>query len=167
MRLSEALLESMSMIDEKYLAQSETEKRNVFAWKPVLSFAAVCLLVMVVIILPPRMKGAPSADSAAEPVEEETMTDSIIQTVSVLYDQQLTEYLASIPDDGMVRVWIETVNDPAYDFHDEAKEADTASYGKDSSANEVLEMSKREILNFEAEEGITYIFHLYNEDDME
>ena len=167
MRMSEALLESMSMIDEKYLAQSETEKRNVFAWKPVLSFAAVCLLVMAVIILPPRMKGAPAADSAAEAVEEETMTDSINQTVSVLYDQQLTEYLASIQDDDTVRVWIETVNDPAYYAVDESKEADTASYGKDSHKDEVLEMSKREILSFEAEEGITYIFHLYNEDDME
>ena len=41
MKISEAVLESMSYIDESILAESEAEKKTAFSWKPFLSFAAV------------------------------------------------------------------------------------------------------------------------------
>ena len=175
MKLSEAVLESMSYIDESILAESEAEKKTSFSWKPFLSFAAVCMLVMAVVFNPSKTadSAAPAEanqESTVEVTEEESAFDGLAPS-EVLLDQKLTDLLSQLNDGDLVKVRIETVvsaDSESLNYNQEQKntqaaETDTAYAGNDG----YVEMSKAEILSFEGEEGVTYIFHLYEADETE
>lgn len=170
MKISEALLESMSMIDEQYLQSSEAEMKKTFSWKPALSFAAVFALIMAVVFGPQflNLSTKSSSDSMNMAVsEEETeMYDGMaLGSSGVLYDQELIDSLASLADDDQIEVVIETA---AVRYGDENKAAQAVTENSaEEKAMEVRTMTKEEILSFEGEEGITYIFHLYKADDMD
>lgn len=179
MKLSEALLESMSMIDEEYLRQSEAEKKQIFAWKPFLSFAAVCVLMMAAVLIAPRYfsseSGAASDMSYVETVPEieetskaaNTETDSLSgESAVILFDQELSAWLETLSDEDLIEVTFEqftTEGAPLYSS--EMITADTNSW--EAETENVLTLTKAELLGFEGEEGITYIFHLYKADDMD
>lgn len=173
-KLSEAVMDAMSYIDESYLKQSEEETRSVFSWKPLLAFAAVFSLIFAVFINMPKMgsgsaapafNGMYEADSAKS---EESISDGI--TDQVLYDEDLLDYLETVSSETMVAVTIETVpaaGAAAEDYTGKDTETAGISTNDKTEEPEAVLMSKDEILNFEPEPGITYIFHLQNADDME
>ena len=164
-------MDAMSYIDESYLEQSEKEKTR-FSWKPLLAFAAVFSLVMAVFINMPGMgsggSSAPafnsSVDSAGavspEESTEETVTEGIADQVQ--YDDDLLAYLDTVSSETMVSVSVEVSADAEYEL--QISDGDVLN---EKGADEILQMTKDEILNFEPEPGVTYIFHLYNADDME
>ena len=168
MKLSEAVIEAMSEIDSRYLEESEREPKKAFAWKPVLSFAAVFSLIIGLIILRPMSSnsgGAPAApltgtslsnekadtDTAAVTEEgRDDMTESA--ALSFRIDEELWDALEDVSDDSEVTVIMETIT-----------EKDGVLY----SEEETVTMTKQEILSFEGETGKTYIFHLAHADEME
>ncbi len=174
MKISEAVLESMSYIDESILAESEAEKKTAFSWKPFLSFAAVGVLVMAVTLNQSGTSDiAPASnnyDRKEAIAEEESSVDGLAPS-EVLLDQKLSDVLNQMNDGDLVKVRIETVvsadseslNYNAEQKNAEIAETDTAYAGNDG----YVEMSKAEILSFEGEEGVTYIFHLYEADETE
>ena len=170
MKISEALLESMSMIDEQYLQSSEAEMKKTFSWKPALSFAAVFALIMAVVFAPQYVnlytKSSSDSMNMAVDMEEEDMTDALApETFAVLYDQELIDSLDALGDDDQIKVVIETA---AVTYGNEGKSAQSAAENSpEEQAAQVRTMTKKEILSFEGEEGITYIFHLYKADDMD
>lgn len=171
MKISEALLESMSMIDEQYLQSSEAEMKKTFSWKPALSFAAVFALIMAVVFAPQYMNlqtksSSDSMNMAAEMEEEKDMADALApETFAVLYDQELIDSLDALGDNDQIKVVIETA---AVTYGDEGKSAQSVTENSpEEQAAEVRTMTKKEILSFEGEEGITYIFHLYKADEMD
>ena len=176
MKLSEAVMEAMSYIDESYLKQSEEETGSVFSWKPLLAFAAVFSLIFAVFINMPKMgSGSDSAAPAFNGMyetdsakSEESISDGI--TDQVLYDEDLLDYLETVSSETMVAVAVETVPAAGAAAEDNTgKDTETAGISANDKTEEpeVVLMSKDEILNFEPEPGITYIFHLQNADDME
>lgn len=170
MKLSEAVMDAMSYIDESYLRQSEEEKTR-FSWKPVLAFAAVFSLVMAAILYMPRsgsaspaFNGMYSTDSA---IPEEDITDGIAD--QVLYDEDLLDYLETVSSDTAVCVTIEVVSANAAQTAGSVSE-NLEMDDKEAEVTEETEavyMTKEEILGFEPEPGVNYIFHLQNADDME
>lgn len=171
-KLSEAVMDAMSYIDESYLKQSEEETRSVFSWKPLLAFAAVFSLIVAVFINMPKsgsaspaFNGMYEADSAKS---EESISDGI--TDQVLYDEDLLDYLETVSSETMVAVTIETVPAAGAAAEDNTgKDTETAGISTNDKTEEpeAVLMSKDEILNFEPEPGMICIFHLQNADDME
>jgi hypothetical protein len=166
-KLSEAVIEAMSEIDSRYLEESEREPKKAFAWKPVLSFAAVFSMIIGLIILRPMSSnsgGAPAApltgtslsnekaDTEAAAAEEgkDDLTESA--ALSFRIDEELWDALEDVSDDSEVTVIMETIT-----------EKDGVLY----SEEETVTMTKQEILSFEGETGKTYIFHLAHADEME
>ena len=105
-----------------------------------------------------------------EVTEEEAAFDGLAPS-EVLLDQKLTDLLSQLNDGDLVKVRIETVvsaDSESLNYNQEQKntqaaETDTAPAASDG----YVEMSKAEILSFEGEEGVTYIFHLYEADETE
>jgi hypothetical protein len=170
-KLSEAVMEAMSYIDESYLKQSEEETRSVFSWKPLLAFAAVFSLIFAVFINMPKMGSGSAAPAfngmyeADSTKSEESISDGI--TDQVLYDEDLLTYLETVGSETLVPVTIETAVTADAAAREDTETAGASDYSGEAEEPETILMSKDEILNFEPEPGITYIFHLQNADDME
>ena len=172
MKLSEALMESMNQIDENYLAQSETytEKKRVFSLKPVLTFAAAAVLIFAVMISAdynPIARLSRGIYDSAAPKEasvfapEKNDSDGFAPMSEIVIDKELQAYLEGLDDSAVVTVMIEM--DTSYNM---AMQDESAAVTDDMEAEpEVKEMTKAEILGFEGEEGVRYIFHLYSADE--
>ncbi len=191
MKLSEKVLESMSMIDEKYLEASEKEPVRSFSWKPVLSFAAVFALIFAVIIRPGYSSSPNVSFDRAESVTEELPPDSMFETeqknTGVLgganstvqsqggwltqrsEDYDAAEMSGEVLLDQKLSAYLEEIG-----MDDEVlvtiEYTDSRGSGTESlSSPETAEtltpirMSKREILDYVNERDMTCIIHLYEE----
>ena len=190
MKLSEKVLESMSMIDEKYLEASEKEPVRSFSWKPVLSFAAVFALIFAVIIRP-GYSSSPnvsfdSAGAATEEFPEELYeteqkntgvlggANSTVQSQGGWLTQRSEDYDAAemsgeVLLDQKLSAYLEEIG-----MDDEVlvtiEYTDSRGSGTESlSSPETAEtltpirMSKREILDYVNDQNLTCIIHLYEE----
>lgn len=190
MKLSEKVLESMSMIDEKYLEASEKEPVRSFSWKPVLSFAAVFALIFAVIIRP-GYSSSPnvsfdSAGAATEEFPEELYeteqkntgvlggANSTVQSQGGWLTQRSENYDAAemsgeVLLDQKLSAYLEEIG-----MDDEVlvtiEYTDSRGSGTESlSSPETAEtltpirMSKREILDYVNDQNLTCIIHLYEE----
>lgn len=168
MKMAEQIMDVMSMVDESYLKQSEEYGASRFAWKPFLSFAAVCALVFAVILNIPRSGSSSPAAGGNFAVNDsaEISEDAVYETENpaVFCDNELLDYLETLSGETEVTVWIEEVSET-----DEEIQAAGAKDAQNTGADpeNVRTMTKAEILSFVPEEGRNYIFHLYTADDME
>jgi hypothetical protein len=168
MKMAEKVMDAMSMIDESYLRGSEEYKASAFAWKPVLSFAAVFVLIFAVFFnIPKSGSGAAPATNGFFSVSNDAASEESVpetESPAVVFDDNLMEYLEAVGDDTAVAVIIEEVDEKAAQT-----QADTATGSESMAAAEssVTTMTKAEILSFAAEEGKHYIFHLYSADEKE
>lgn len=190
MKLSEKVLDSMSMIDEKYLEASEKEPVRSFSWKPVLSFAAVFALIFAVIIRP-GYSSSPnvsfdSAGAATEEFPEELYeteqkntgvlggTNSMLQPQNGLLTQKNDDYDAvemsgEVLLDQKLSAYLEEIGMDdevlvTIEYTD-SRESSTESLSSPEAAETLtpIRMSKREILDYVNEQDMTCIIHLYEE----
>ncbi|MBQ9823706.1 MAG: hypothetical protein IJM63_04355 [Solobacterium sp.] len=167
MKMAEQVMDAMSMIDESYLRQSEEYKASSFAWKPVLSFAAVFVLICAVFFNIPRSgSSAPATNGFLSDNDGAVSEESVYEAenITVIYDVELLEYLETVSDDTAVEVIIEEIDTKASEVQ---ADTTTGSETMDVDHDSVTTMTKAEILNFIAEEGKHYIFHLYTADESE
>ena len=167
MKMAEQVMDAMSMIDESYLRQSEEYKASSFAWKPVLSFAAVFILICAVFFNIPRSGSSAPATNGFLTVNDSAVSEESVyesENIAVIYDNELLEYLETVSDDTAVAIIIEEVDAKAAEVQTDSL---TGSETMDADSSSVTTMTKAEILNFIAEEGKHYIFHLYTADESE
>ena len=190
MKLSEKVLESMSMIDEKYLEASEKEPVRSFSWKPVLSFAAVFALIFAVIVRPGYSSSPNVSFDRAESVTEELPPDSMFETeqknTGVLgganstvqsqggwltqrsEDYDAAEMSGEVLLDQKLSAYLEKIgmDDEVLvtieytDIKTSDAELSTAETAEDLTP---VRMSKREILDYVNDQNLTCIIHLYEE----
>lgn len=190
MKLSEKVLESMSMIDEKYLEASEKEPVRSFSWKPVLSFAAVFALIFAVVIRPGYSSSPSVSFDRAESVTEELPPDSMFETeqknTGVLgganstvqsqggwltqrsEDYDAAEMSGEVLLDQKLSAYLEKIgmDDEVLvtieytDIKTSDAELSTAETAEDLTP---VRMSKREILDYVNDQNLTCIIHLYEE----